>query len=878
MFTWIPIHEEAAQRLLDYKDRSYELIKPLERMQLEELKTINLTDQDEEGKPFQLKEIDPFTFLANFNRGTRDENRKGLWKALKDEWKLQAEVPQDFEGLPLADMRSSWLMPYAGARSPEHVPLLWQFFEHIMSVAPEALDAALMQRCLNLRQVGLANLTMGMFWSCPKKWIAADGRNTEFANAKGIQGKPKTATEYLTWFLRVREVIADNGVEFSSHAYRSAKAAAAAATIKEALGRPFNIMFANGEANRILDVFADALKIIEEELGPDTKLLAFTFGSSNGTIPELRINIGQWAVLSYHNRSGSWRFHFILPTDHPEIIKQGSKGQFAVKVDGKGYTHGRLTTAEFFERHAELWPAIDESLRAACKRFSNQRATAFRRFHRPELVALVTDPIERARLLNEGLKWGSQLTPPGEKRQYWLVALEQQAQNWEEWIEQEMATIGWPELGDLQAYADQDEILSALSERRPSSNSSGDALSLHNFAARIRPGDVLFARLGRSEILGWGEVQGPYAYDEERTEQPNFLPVAWAKPKAIKLPEDRVPAQKTLLEITNESNLLTHLSAEFPGIPGLEDRAGEETRDDVIGPPATLPPYGFSDALADLFMAEDALERILEQLRRKKNIILQGAPGVGKTYVARRLAWLLLGARNDSAIEMVQFHQSYTYEDFVQGLRPNDKGHFAVKDGVFYRLCRAASANPGQDFVLVIDEINRGNLSKILGELMMLIETDKRGQELTLAYNERDRFTVPPNLYLIGTMNTADRSLSLVDYALRRRFAFLTLDPCFGEKTFATHLERHGLTSRQIDHVRWQMEALNQEIEKDEVNLGKGYRIGHSFFTPDKPVSDFRKWYHSIVHYEILPLIEEYWIDDPRKVEHYRSALTDNMP
>src|SRR5690606_15404546 len=180
---------------------------------------------------------------------------------------------------------------------------------------------------------------------------------------------------------------------------------------------------------------------------------------------------------------------------------------------------------------------------------------------------------------------------------------------------------------------------------------------------------------------------------------------------------------------TGDTELLSILGKEYLEGPGL-DPAPEPSDP----PDPGLRPYGIETALAGLLMTRDPPEHSREQLKRKKNIILQGAPGVGKTFIAKRLAWLHLGVKDPAAVETVQFHQSYTYEDFVQGLRPTKDGRFAVKDGCFYRLCRKALANPEQNFFLVIDEINRGNLSKILGELMMLIETDKRGESLTLAY------------------------------------------------------------------------------------------------------------------------------------------------
>ena len=283
--------------------------------------------------------------------------------------------------------------------------------------------------------------------------------------------------------------------------------------------------------------------------------------------------------------------------------------------------------------------------------------------------------------------------------------------------------------------------------------------------------------------------------------------------------------------------------------------------------------YAFEDAHQDLFIAPDHFTRLLTSLKSGKNLVLQGPPGTGKTFIARRLAWCLIGRQENGPVEMVQFHQSYAYEDFVQGYRPTDDGSFEVKDGVFHRFCERARANPDAPHVFIIDEINRGNLSRIFGELLMLIEADKRSEDyavsLTYADPADDRFHVPDNVHILGMMNTADRSLALVDYALRRRFAFETLEPAFGtdygRTAFAEHLTGMGADASLVTRISDRVGALNEKISGDQ-ELGPGFRIGHSYFVPSDDTEPSGTWYDHIVATQIAPLLREYWFDSPKDV------------
>ena len=285
-----------------------------------------------------------------------------------------------------------------------------------------------------------------------------------------------------------------------------------------------------------------------------------------------------------------------------------------------------------------------------------------------------------------------------------------------------------------------------------------------------------------------------------------------------------------------------------------------------ISKDAAIDAYTKSDFLDEVYMTEKRYENLVAVLRNKKNIILQGAPGVGKTFAARRLAWSMMGEQDDSRIEFVQFHQNYSYEDFMMGYKPVEDG-FELKYGVFYRFCQKAANQPDKEFFFIIDEINRGNMSKIFGELLMLIEKDYRGTKATLAYNGLS-FSVPKNLYIIGMMNTADRSLAMIDYALRRRFSFFEMEPGFDSEGFIYY--QNGLNNETLNELISKVKDLNHEIALDK-SLGKGFCIGHSYFCGRDICTD--EWMHSIVDYDILPMLSEYWFDDPNKLLRWENIL-----
>ena len=304
--------------------------------------------------------------------------------------------------------------------------------------------------------------------------------------------------------------------------------------------------------------------------------------------------------------------------------------------------------------------------------------------------------------------------------------------------------------------------------------------------------------------------------------------------------------------------------------------------DDGPGSPMPEPPiepYSAARVLDDgCFLERSEVERLLERLRIKKNLILQGPPGTGKTWIAKRLAYALMGEKNDKRIRAVQFHPNLSYEDFVRGWRPTGNGHLVVKDGAFMEVIHDASQQPSSVFVVVIEEINRGNPAQVFGELLTLIEAGKRtpNEALELSYPDADGnrlpVHIPENLYVIGTMNIADRSLALVDLAFRRRFAFVTLKPELGDQWRSWVVDQGGLDPNLVQDIADRITALNEMIAED---LGNQFRIGHSYVTPTRRLEEgsTRAWFSQVAESEIGPLLEEYWFDSPKRAKEALEEL-----
>ncbi|PFP27682.1 hypothetical protein COJ96_15680 [Bacillus sp. AFS073361] len=444
---------------------------------------------------------------------------------------------------------------------------------------------------------------------------------------------------------------------------------------------------------------------------------------------------------------------------------------------------------------------------------------------------------------------------PKDKKRYWIYAPGEGSRLWEEFYDKGIMGIGWDNLGDLKQYPTKESMKSKMKEiygEEYSYKNAGHAT--WQFANELKEDDVIIVKKGLKKIIGRGVVTSDYMFDDSRNEYKHIRTVHWTH-KGEWEHEGQI-VLKTLTDITPYTDYYKKLEDMF-----ISDSDSEDPETDTV----YYESYTAENFLSDVYMSDDKYLTLKNLLLKKKNLIMLGAPGVGKTFAAERLAYSIMGEKDISRVMMIQFHQSYSYEDFIMGYRPTEKG-FSISKGPFYEFCKEAEPDD-RPYFFIIDEINRGNLSKIFGELLMLIESDKRGKEVRLLYSD-EQFSVPDNVHIIGMMNTADRSLAMIDYALRRRFAFYEVEPAFRSDGFQEY--QANIASEKFDRLIDTVVKLNEDIAED-TSLGSGFQIGHSYLSTNEIIDD--GWLSDVIEYELIPLIKEYWFDEPTKIEHWSSRL-----
>lgn len=518
---------------------------------------------------------------------------------------------------------------------------------------------------------------------------------------------------------------------------------------------------------------------------------------------------------------------------------------------GKDYTPSHMkcalqATQENIKYYYEQTGNKSNSIRRGCKKIAAENG-----------IAISFDDSIFEGIIPKENKTDDVLTDKNGIR-YWIYS---PYDSWEQLYADNIITIRRDYLGDPMLYESRSAMQSAMQDcgtEKYTTTYKNASLEVWQFVHDVKPGDIVFAKKGQSTIIGRGVVVSDFIYDDTKTNDFKYYrQINWTHKGEWQHPGKAVT--KTLTDITQYTDYVKKLVDMF------EDDDSEHNITSVEEPEVVYDSYTADDFLQDVYMSEERYNTLTNLLLTKKNIILQGAPGVGKTYAAKRLAYSIMGEKDTSRVKMVQFHQSYSYEDFIMGFRPTQTG-FELKTGVFYEFCRKA-ADDDRLYFFIIDEINRGNLSKIFGELFMLIENDKRGVELQLLYAD-EQFSIPSNVHIIGMMNTADRSLAMLDYALRRRFAFFDILPAFDSTGFRAY--RKNVNNPKFDKLISSVQQLNEAIANDE-SLGEGFCVGHSYFCTNVTIND--EWLRSVVEFELIPLLKEYWFDEPAKVRTWTNTL-----
>lgn len=786
----------------------------------------------------RVPDTDPFTVMAIINRGITWEKKISLCKRFKEFLNISAPVPQDFSGVPEMNNMLSNFMAFEEDRKEGDIERLWKLFE--CAVLDKDIEEA--YNALKEQYLIKYNITMGLFWIRPDRFLALDGNNKEKLKSLGIasfDGKfvvykdYKAIMERLDEKMASGEIVCNSYAEFSHEAYVQNDGASTRDTAKEPT--PINYgksywMYSPGEqASKWQECQNDGIMCIGwDDLGDLSRY---------GNREDMRMDIKKYYPTDGSAKNDSlavWQFSREMKEGDVVFAKKG-----LTKIVGRGVVASDYlfdTSRKEFKHirrvkwtHIGEWETTDKS---AMKTLTN--ITRYKEYVE-ELNRLI------------GGKGATKPTATDGKQYWWLTGNPKYWSPSKDW-----------ELGD-----DIDYTLY---------NKKGNKKRVFKHFLEARSGDLVIAyeSTPKLQIVALGRVVSET--DGE------VLSIRKTEELLSPIPYDDIlnnPLLKESEPVKNrcQGSLFLLTKDEYEEIMRLvRETNPEPTTEDEEDESEEYAPYSDEDFLKKVYMNRDAYEQLKALLLRKKNLILQGAPGVGKTFAAKRLAYAIMGEKNRDRVKVVQFHQNYSYEDFVLGYKPNENGGFDLQEGIFYQFCRKAATDKEHEYFFIIDEINRGNLSKIFGELLMMIEKGYRDTPMQMSYADR-RFAVPSNVYLIGMMNTADRSLAMIDYALRRRFSFYEMKPAFENTCFRQYIEK-----QHDPHLEKLVEALvelNKVIASDD-SLGTGFCIGHSYLCDLEDGYDLE----NIVEYDILPMLREYWFDNDERynseARELRKAISDD--
>lgn len=822
-FDWINFYSEFATKLLEFKNNRAELIADIQSA----YSAINMKLPKLESED-SIIDIDPFTVFGLFNKGITNANRTAILESFATVFNIKSKVPDNFDGIPVLNNLKATYYGFKDDRQVADIDNLWGLYESAINLA-EKDDAANREIFIKWYdtvhdQLGIRwNITMGLYWIRPYEFINLDSRNrwfivdpdnmpVDFVNSvKKKLNKVPYAAEYLAIKEACLHALKDGNYEYKNYPELSYKAWIVSKQVNQEKAEVKGKKFSKAA---FLRWFAPLIQALRDLGGSGTPAEARAKIIENEQLSEDEINQtrGKNNVNKFENEVAFARNYLV----NAGYIDKSVYGIWTLTEAGKSVDMTSEMASDIFKNVLSSNPS---------KQGKN-------------IDALADEDVHTVR--------------------YWLYAPGEGSCMWDEFYTSGIMAIGWGEIGDLSKFDSKDAMKIKMREVIDESLSYKNAAhATWQFANEMKIGDIVFVKKGMHQIIGRGVVMSDYEYDNTRDDEyKNIRQVDWTHNGEWPHPGQAV--MKTLTDITSYTDYVEKLNSLFE----------DETEEDAEDVEKTYPPYTKEDFLSEVFMPEEEYDKLSGILRIKKNIILQGAPGVGKTFVAKRIAFSMMGVKDVERVMMVQFHQSYSYEDFIMGFRPSTDG-FELKRGAFYNFCKKAEIDGDNDYFFIIDEINRGNLSKIFGELFMLIENDKRGVSLQLLYSD-EKFSVPKNIYIIGMMNTADRSLAMLDYALRRRFAFFEIKPAFTTDGFREY--RMSLENEKFDKLIACVESLNNVISNDE-SLGDGFCIGHSYFCNLLPDTINDQVLSGIVEYELIPLLKEYWFDEPTKVKDWSSNL-----